>query len=1271
MSGHPRDRGVTTEVKGLDPEHLQDGMGSRYAREQPRASGKRPASTEQSVVKRARIQEGYVPSTRETKQAWEQLLNNISALLSDDEQAGLHEAAEEIMRVMKDETLREVDKKGKVEEVMGVKVSEDYFMGVLRLSQKLSDYREHEEEDAAMSDEEGACAVVFDDEEDDQGEDEDMDADDDVGEGISKALQDEPEQGEKGWIDAKSIDDSWIQRNMPKLSDNEEAEESQRRADAVFEEMCNFATLADPLGNKLLKLFKYKTNIAGSFIDACKQSREKIVYCMRLARANAGEKKQIKAELSNEDFGPAILKELETEAAEENTNSTFEREILKDRKKSHTDMIVQPQHDIPDLEDLTLDERHVSKSKAPPGTVFAEKKGYHEYHIPPHKRKPFRVQDELPISELPLWSRAAFKGGVERLNVVQAQCKPVAFDSDQNMLLCAPTGAGKTNVALLSILREVGKCVPAGSDEVAPHLLSNIKIVYIAPMKALVQEVVTTFGETLAPFGIQVSELTGDSGMTTSAINASHMIVSTPEKWDIVTRKSGDKSMNNVSLLIIDEIHLLHDSRGPVLEAIAARTIRNMEDTQEVTRLVGLSATLPNYKDVARFLRVKESGLMHFDGSFRPIPLYQEYLGITEKKQLKRRNIMNEIVYDRVMKVAGQEREQVMVFVHSRKDTAATARAIRDKALEDGTLGTIIPEDGMKKESLEREAETAKDTNLRNLIPYGFAIHHAGLTREDRLLVETLFKKDMLKVLVSTATLAWGVNLPAYCVIIKGTQVYNPEKGKWTELSSLDVMQMIGRAGRRQRGVNLEDQKGLGIIITSESELEFYLSLLNEQLPIESHFIAKLTEQLNAEIVNGSIHDKEEAVRWLGYTYLYIRMLRNPKLYKISDLKSDPELEKRRDALIHKAASSLEKSGLVKYDRRTGAFMSTDLGRVASYYYLTIGTIQKFNEFLTPNMHEIDILRLFSMADEFKYMSVREEEKLELAKLLETVPVPVKEDMDNPLAKVNVLLQSYISQRKLEGFSIMSDMVYIKQSATRVLRAMHEIVLKRGWAALTEKLLNLSKMVEQRLWLSQSPLRQFKSLKSSDLTYLERKNISWDRFLTLSTNDLSTILDSAVEAKKLYRRIHTIPKMTLEPSAKPITRSMIRVELVIIADFQYERKVHGGGETFHVIVEDPDGEQILHHEPFILKEKSAREEHVLYFYVPMYDPMPPQYFIKIVSDRWLWSETTMPVCIFVLHNNYYFTFPITACIQQPHPPREGSTPHRPDGHVASLSVCAA
>ncbi len=257
-----------------------------------------------------------------------------------------------------------------------------------------------------------------------------------------------------------------------------------------------------------------------------------------------------------------------------------------------------------------------------------------------------------------------------------------------------------------------------------------------------------------------------------------------------------------------------------------------MEQTREYVRLVGLSATLPNYQDVAKFLRVDESkGLFYFDASARPCKLQQQFIGVTEKKAIKRYQVMNEVCYEKVLDQAGKN--QTLVFVHSRKETAKTAKFIRDMAIEKETITQFVKPEGATREILSEEVNSISDPNLRDLLPFGFGIHHAGMTFQDRRSVEDLFASGHLQVLVCTATLAWGVNLPAHAVIIKGTQIYNPEKGRWVELSSQDVLQMLGRAGRPQY-----DTYGEGTIITNHSELQYYLSLMNQQLPIESQFVA-------------------------------------------------------------------------------------------------------------------------------------------------------------------------------------------------------------------------------------------------------------------------------------------------------------------------------------------------------------------------------------------------------------------------------------------------
>ena len=93
-------------------------------------------------------------------------------------------------------------------------------------------------------------------------------------------------------------------------------------------------------------------------------------------------------------------------------------------------------------------------------------------------------------------------------------------------------------------------------------------------------------------------------------------------------------------------------------------------------------------------------------------------------------------------------------------------------------------------------------------------------------------------------------------------QIYSPEKGKWVELGALDILQMFGRAGRPQH-----DTRGEGILITSHNELQYYLSLLNQQLPVESQFISKLADNLNAEIVLGTIQNVKDACTWLGMLF--------------------------------------------------------------------------------------------------------------------------------------------------------------------------------------------------------------------------------------------------------------------------------------------------------------------------------------------------------------------------------------------------------------------
>ncbi|KAI7689419.1 Sec63-domain-containing protein, partial [Hortaea werneckii] len=480
---------------------------------------------------------------------------------------------------------------------------------------------------------------------------------------------------------------------------------------------------------------------------------------------------------------------------------------------------------------------HGKKYALPIGSERIERPLYEEYAIPATKVNILARQQKLvQIADLDGLCKRTFRG-YTTLNRMQSLVFSVAYQTSENMLICAPTGAGKTDAAMLTILNTVAKNIHPSpidepeAEEFAVHT-DDFKIVYVAPMKALAAEITEKLGKRLAWLGIQVRELTGDMQLNKAEISATQIIVTTPEKWDVVTRKStGDTELvQKVRLLIIDEVHMLHDERGAVLESLVARTERQVESTQSLIRIIGLSATLPNYTDVADFLKVNRmAGLFYFDQSFRPVPLEQHFLGVKGKAGSKTsRENTDKTAFEKVKDMLEQG-HQVMVFVHSRKDTVRTARQLLEMAADEGVGDLFDPSQHEGYTNAIRDVKQSKGKEIRELVAKGMGTHHAGMPRSDRNLIERLFGDGVLKVLCCTATLAWGVNLPAAAVIIKGTQLYSAEAGKFVDLGILDVLQIFGRAGRPQF-----QEVGIGMIITSNDKLQHYLTAVTQQQPIES-----------------------------------------------------------------------------------------------------------------------------------------------------------------------------------------------------------------------------------------------------------------------------------------------------------------------------------------------------------------------------------------------------------------------------------------------------
>lgn len=240
-------------------------------------------------------------------------------------------------------------------------------------------------------------------------------------------------------------------------------------------------------------------------------------------------------------------------------------------------------------------------------------------------------------------------------NPVQTQVFHTLYHTDSNALVGAPTGSGKTIMAEFAMLR-VFKNTPTQ------------KIIFIAPLKALAKERIIDWKRRLEDGLLKKSvlELTGDVTPDLKALQRADVLITTPEKWDGISRNWQHRSyVSEVALVIIDEIHLLGQERGPVIEVIISRMRYISEQTGNNVRFIGLSTALANAKDVADWMGIHKLGLYNFKPSVRPVPIKVFFEGFSEKHYCPRMATMNRPAYKAIM--THSRSNPVLIFVSSRR----------------------------------------------------------------------------------------------------------------------------------------------------------------------------------------------------------------------------------------------------------------------------------------------------------------------------------------------------------------------------------------------------------------------------------------------------------------------------------------------------------------------------------------------------------------------------------------------------------------------------
>ncbi|KAH7946801.1 hypothetical protein HPB52_004321 [Rhipicephalus sanguineus] len=262
------------------------------------------------------------------------------------------------------------------------------------------------------------------------------------------------------------------------------------------------------------------------------------------------------------------------------------------------------------------------------------------------------------------------------------------------------------------------------------------------------------------------------------------------------------------------------------------------------------------------------------------------------------------------------------------------------------------------------------DQNLKLALAFGIGLHHAGLQEKDRRIVEELFVNQKIQVLIATATLAWGVNFPAHLVVVKGTEYYDAKVSRYVDFPITDVLQMIGRAGRPQF-----DDQGVAVVLVHDLKKKFYNKFLYEPFPVESSLMDVLPDHVNAEVVAGTIRSTQDCLDYMTWTYFYRRLLQNPTYYGLE--KVEPKLMNTfLSNLVNKSLRTLQDSYCLEVDSDERTLISTALGKIASFYYLSHESMRLLYDQLSVDASIEKILYLLTQVKEYSELPVRHNEDL-------------------------------------------------------------------------------------------------------------------------------------------------------------------------------------------------------------------------------------------------------------------------------------------------------
>uniref|UniRef100_H2Z460 RNA helicase n=1 Tax=Ciona savignyi TaxID=51511 RepID=H2Z460_CIOSA len=398
----------------------------------------------------------------------------------------------------------------------------------------------------------------------------------------------------------------------------------------------------------------------------------------------------------------------------------------------------------------------------------------------------------------------------------------------KNLIVSAPTSAGKTLIVEVLIAKRV--------------LGTHRKAILVFPFVSLAREKMFHLRRLFDGTGVTVDGYMGGLSPPGGFSSVDIAICTIEKANNIINKLIEEKSTEQIAMLVVDELHMIgDDGRGYLLELLLTKIRLLCFEASCLCQVIGLSATITNLDLFSIWL----DGVV-FQTNFRPVPLAR-YIKvgkeIFDENFIKQRDFEPQVTFmvnkeddDDITALCYEttrNNHSVLMFCPTKKWCENLANQI-SKNFQQLNISTTEKHQGRASvlEQLKR-SPAGLDPLLCSSIPYGVAFHHAGLTTEERDVLESGFRQGHLLILVATSTLSSGVNLPARRVIIRTPTFHR------AVLQQRVYEQMTGRAGRKG-----ESDTGESILICRSNERNQAKILASSIIPsVESCLVGKLQQK--------------------------------------------------------------------------------------------------------------------------------------------------------------------------------------------------------------------------------------------------------------------------------------------------------------------------------------------------------------------------------------------------------------------------------------------